>query len=198
MWLVLVAGLSSAADPAPLVARVEAHYAGVTTLQAGFVQTVHSPTYGDDVQRGRMVLQRPGKMRWDFTGDGRVFLSDGTTLTVWQPDVNQVMRYPYTPGGPDSLLQSLDHVGELYTVTAPDPQPASGAVLDLVPKQADGTVAKVRLTLSASLDLQKVELTDPVGTRTELVFSDVKTGGTVDAATFTFVPPKGAQVISGG
>ncbi len=198
MWGLVLAGMALAADPAPIVERIEAHYGAVTSLQASFVQTVKSPLYGDDVQPGRMTLQRPGKMRWDFTGDGRVYVTDGKMLTMYTPDAKQAIQYPYTPTGADGLLQSLDRVGDLFTVTAPDPQPPTGVVVDLAPKTADGQLSKVRLTLSAGLDLQKIELTDAMGTKTEMVFTDVKAGAALDPATFQFVPPAGTQVISSG
>lgn len=198
MWGLILGAVALAADPAPIVERIEAHYGAVTSLQASFVQTVKSPVYGDDVQPGRMTLERPGKMRWDFTGDGRVYLTDGKTLTIYTPEAKQAIQYPYTPSGADGLLQSLDRVGDLFTVTAPDPQPATGVVVDLAPKSPDGQVAKVRLTLSAGLDLQRIELTDPMGTKTELVFTDVRAGAALDPATFRFTPPKGTTIISGG
>ena len=196
MWWWL--GIAWAADPAPLVAKVEARYAGVQTLEARFVQTVRSSLYGEDVQAGRMVLQRPGQMRWDFTGDGRQYIADGKTLTAYTPASRQAIQYPYTPTGADSLLQSLDRVDELFRVVAPDPQPADGGiVLRLTPKGPD-QVQEVTLRLGKDLALQQVSLQDAAGGVTVLDFTDVRAGHAVPASTFQFAPPAGTQVIRTG
>ncbi|MBA2319834.1 MAG: outer membrane lipoprotein carrier protein LolA, partial [Deltaproteobacteria bacterium] len=163
----LVFSLSAlAADPVPLVARVEAHYGSVSTLKAAFVQTVRSPTYGDDVQAGTLAVARPGRMRWDFTGDGRVYLVAENRVSIWTPAEKQLLRYPYTPTGADSLLQSLDHVDELFTVTAPDQPSDGGVILDLASKDTSLAGTRVRLVLAPDLSLRQVQLTDPMGTKT--------------------------------
>jgi outer membrane lipoprotein carrier protein len=189
--------IAGAADPGPIVARIEARYAKVATLTASFTQTVHSAIYGDDVQSGTIAIARPGRMRWDFTGDGRIFVSDGTTMWIYTPAAKQALKYPYTPTGANGLLQSLDRVGELFDVTAPDPQPAHGVLVDLAPKQADGQVSKIRLTLSSDLSLQQLDLVDPTGAATSLVFSAVKLDAIVPESTFAFVPPAGTAVVDG-
>jgi outer membrane lipoprotein-sorting protein len=193
----LLVAAALAADPAPIVARVEAHYAAVKTLRADFVQTVRSPAYGDDVQAGRMTIARPGRMRWDFTGDGRVYLVAADRVSIWTPAEKQLLRYPYTPTGASSLLQSLDHVGELFTVTAPE-QPANGGVLlDLAGKGADAGASTVRLVLRPDLSLEQVTLLDPLGTRTEIAFTNVAADTAVPESTWTLDLPKDAKIVDG-
>ncbi len=185
-----------AADPLPIIARVEAHYSAVKTLRADFVQTVHSDLYGDDTQAGRLAIARPGRMRWDFTGDGRVYLITEDRVSIWTPAEGQLLRYPYTPSGADSLLQSLDHVDELFAVSAPAQPTDGGVVLDLTAK-AGGGGPSVRLTLGPDLGLTRISLSDSMGTKTEIVFSHVVAGAPIEPSTWTLAVPPDARIIDG-
>lgn len=210
--LLLVAAPAWATDPAPapgpaasvdaLVKAVEARYAGVEVLRAGFVQTTKSPLYGDEKQSGTLVLERPTRMRWEFEGDGKLFVADGTTMWIFNPADKQVIRftdYAAQASGAESVLQALDKVGQRFDVTVVSSDATAGSVLSLQPKAGETPqFKKLLLTLDASLVLRKVEITDPFDTVTLIEFSDVKLGGEVPPETFLFRVPDGVEVIDAG
>lgn len=185
-----------------LVRSVEAKYAGVEVLRAGFVQTTRSALYGDEKQRGTLVLERPSKMRWEFEGDGKLFVADGTTMWIFNAADKQVIRftdYAAQASGAESVLQALDKVSQRFDVTLVSSDPVAGSVLSLQPKAGEAPqFKKLLLVLDAALVLRKVEITDPFDTVTEIEFSDVKLGGDLPADTFLFRVPDGVEVIDAG
>lgn len=180
-----------------LVAEVEARYTGVETISADFTQTVRNAMFGDDVQQGTMVLSRPNKMNWRF-GDGeRAFVSDGDNMWIYSQADNQVIHYDGfnpTAGGAESLLTSLDQLDELFDVALAE---GEGKRLSLTPK-TPGQVKSVLLVLTDDLSVDEVVITDPFDNVTELDFGSMQLNPTVEATTFAFTVPEGANVIEAG
>lgn len=213
LWIPLVVALDASAQtppaprpvapapaPAPvdgptLVQRIEGRYGKVDTLRMAFTQTVRSPLYGDQVQTGTVAFARPGKMRWTFAEDKKQYISDGATMWMVLEGDKQVWRYAnWDPSGsPESLLNSLDHLDELFTVVT-QASNADGHALKLLPI-ADSGVATVLLDLSPNLDVRKVTLIDSMDTRTELAFTAVEVGPSLPPETFTYTPPADFELI---
>ncbi len=200
----LIASVASAEEPVeapavdPLIARVEAHYGKVKTLQMSFTQTVSSPLYGEQVQKGTVAFGRPGKMHWHFVEDNKHYYSTGSTMWVYLASDKQAFKYGnWDPSGsPESLLHSLDHLDELFTVASTTSTEA-GHVLSLKPK-GDSAVNQVELTLDPSLSVTQVALVDVADSRTVLAFTDVKLDAELPADTFSFTAPAGVEVIDAG
>jgi outer membrane lipoprotein-sorting protein len=80
----------AAATPAnQIVGKVQAFYKNTTQFTAAFRQTYINKGFGDkSIKDGRLYVQKPGKMRWDYQGKGKglrsSFISDGTT--AWLVD----------------------------------------------------------------------------------------------------------------
>ena len=183
---------------AAVVRAVQDRYAGVDVLRATFVQVTRSSLYGDEEQRGSVVLQRPRKMRWAFEGSGTQFVTDGSTMWIYNPADKQVLRYrdfSAQASTADQLLQSLHKLGELFEVELLDA--TEGYKLALKPRDeaAKAQVKAVQLGLDADYSLKSLVITDAFEMVTELTFDNVKLGGTVDAATFQFEIPQGVEVI---
>ncbi len=183
-----------------IVAAIQEKYSDVSVIRADFVQVSKSALYGNsDEQTGTLVLQRPRKMRWQFTATGKQFVTDGDTMWIYNPEEKQVLRirdFSAQASTADELLQSLHKVGELFDVRLLSKSEA-GYELALAPRSeaAKAQVKSVRLRLSSSHDLRELEIVDAYDTVTELRFSNVRLGGEVEEATFDFTPPEGVEVI---
>jgi len=200
--------VASAEAPAPaatpadgkvdeVLKRIQSKYEAVEVVQARFAQKSSSPLYGEAEQTGSLTVQRPKKMRWDFEGDGKQFISDGTTMWVYSKNDNQVIRYTdfgSQSSSADAILQSMDKLGELFDVTLLE---GEGVVLGLVPKDeaSKAQVKSIRLGLSSELDLREVVVTDAYDGVTTLSFETVTLGGSVAPDTFQFKVPEGAEVV---
>ena len=70
-----------------VVASVQKFYLNTQKLKADFKQTYTNTTYGrSSTSTGKVYVQKPGKMRWDYaTPERKHFISDGTTLWVYEP-----------------------------------------------------------------------------------------------------------------
>lgn len=182
-----------------VVKAVESKYATVTGMKAQFTQTVKSALYGDETQKGEVTLKRPAKMRWSFSGDGKQFVTDGETMWIYNAPDKQVIRYEDVSaqaGSAQSLLTSLDRIGELFTIT--DRPDDVGHTLLLQPKTADAQFKQVELHLDPQLIVEKVVITDSFDTVTELVFSQVTLDPAVSDDLFVFKVPPGVEVIESG
>jgi outer membrane lipoprotein-sorting protein len=66
----------------------------VTTVRARVLQRKRHPLLKEEaVREGALLLERPGRLRWDVQGPGPVTLvADGATLLVYRPEQRQVER----------------------------------------------------------------------------------------------------------
>ncbi len=196
--LLLALPFTAWAGTPEIIDAVEAKYAGVQTMAADFKQSTKSAMYGSDEQVGNLVLQRPSKMRWTFTGDGKQFVTDGATMWIYNPADNQVLKYSdvqQTAASADSLLQSLDRISELFEIEVLE-ETDKVKRLSLKPKGEEAQVKRIELGLDNDLVVQDVTILDAFDTQTALAFSNVKLDAKVPDSTFVFEVPKGAEVIS--
>lgn len=187
-----------------IVKAVEGVYGGVEALQADFVQISRSAALGDEQrQKGRVVVKRPRKMRWEFTTpDRKLFLTDGATMWIWSPADNQVIVYKdFSASGSDvtGLLSDLNKLNELFEVQlVADEGGDRSYVLDLTPKNADaGNFKQLRISFTKrKLLVDRVLLTDQFDNVTDLSFTQVRLDASVEDTSFEFQIPAGAEVIT--
>ena len=184
-----------------LLDAVQAKYAPISILRGSIVQTTGSPIYGTQVQKGTVVLERPGKMRWEFE-DGRKYVSDGSTMWIYTPADKQVIRikdFGAQAATADAVLQSMHKLRELFEVTVVSSNPKVGHELLLAPKAGQDTQFKtLGLKLDPKLVFDEVRITDPFDTVTVMDFTSVELGGAIAPGVFTFQIPEGVQVIDAG
>lgn len=204
--LVWFAQVAFAGEPAldALLQQLAAKYGSVSVLRGSFVQTTGS-VYGDQTQNGTVVLKRPGRMRWEFTGDaqggGKQFVSDGSTLWIYSPAEKQVIRVANFGAQAESafaVFQSLDKLGQLYAVKLGENSPASHQLI-VTPKPGDeAQFTKLVLTFDAKLDIDELSITDSFATVTRMDFTKLVAGGEARDDVFSFTVPAGVQVVDAG
>jgi len=168
------------------------------TATARFEQQVLDRS-GKVVERaaGTFAFARPGKFRWTYEKPNKQLLvGDGQKLWIYDPDLAQVTvkRIDQAISStPAALLAGKDDITRLFTLK--DAGNADGLNwVEALPKAQDTGFERVRLGL-AGKSLAAMELYDQLGGRTMLRFSDLKANATVAPDTFTFTPPKGADVL---
>ena len=158
------------------------------TMTADFAQTAADGR----VARGRMVIERPGKIRFDYVARKLLIVSDGRRLTMVDYEVGQVSQWPIksTPLGvlldPDRDLSRVARVvGETpaaLRVEARDPKhPEYGKLTMTFLKRADAP-GGLALTGWTALDAQN--------SRTEIMLSNVRSNVAVGSANFVFRDPR--------
>ena len=172
--------------------------ASTRTATARFEQQVMDRN-GKVVERatGAFAFARPGKFRWTYEKPHQqVLVGDGQKLWIHDPDLNQVTVKRIDAAissTPAALLAGRDDITKLFTLR--DAGAADGLNwVEALPKAQDTGFERVRLGLQGK-SLAAMELHDQLGGRTMLRFSDLRSNAAVPAQSFTFTPPKGADVI---
>ena len=154
-------------------------------------QKASQPTSGD------FVFARPGRFRWTYSKPyEQVLVADGDKLSIYDKDLNQVTvrklgdALGSTPAAILFGSSDLDKNFEMKDAGVRD----GIAWLEAKPKTKDTTFEKISIGFRNG-ELAAMELRDALGQVTMLTFSDVVRNPKVDASTFTFTPPKGADVL---
>jgi outer membrane lipoprotein carrier protein len=151
-------------------------------------------------QIGRLLVQRPGKFRWEIGPKGesatQVMVSDGLNLWFLDADLEQVTVRPAGSGEtatPAMLLAGSTPLRSKFNVVSVGRKEG----LDWVrvsPKSAEGEFKEMRFGFSG-LELRRLEVDDKLGQRASMVFNTSVRNGRIDPSEFRFVPPPGADVI---
>ncbi len=187
-----------------VVEGVESTYKDVQALQATFEQTVTAAGQ-TRTDKGTVLLSRPRKMRWDFTGpNGSLFVTDGSHMWVYTPSLKQAIKYADLGQAASSVapieLSDLGSLRDKFTVVlAPENGRKSNFVLILTPKEGGKYPFKsVKLELTNKYVLASIAVTDTLDNLTVLEFSKVKFNPDVPADSFSFTPPADVEVIEAG
>jgi outer membrane lipoprotein carrier protein len=200
-----VAGPARAQELDQVVAGVEATYGKISDLRAEFTQVAHNRSLGQDIKaEGIVQLKKGGKMRWDYRSPSpQQIVSDGTTLWVYTPELNQVNKgsAPKALAGPaGSFLAGLGRVRDEFNVRFLNPaNKTDGAgrfVLDLGPKAPTPLLTRLVLTVDAKdYVVRQAVLYDQLGNTVTMTFTKVAIDPGLPDSLFTFAPPPGAAVV---
>jgi outer membrane lipoprotein-sorting protein len=184
--IVVVAAPSAAADSADL-ALLKAHIGSVHTMTANFLQI---DARGRSAT-GKMDLERPGKVRFEYGSGDLLLVADGKTLTLIDYQVGQKSSWPLgrTPLGV-LLSNSPDLKGRAQVVPSENPNVVSVRARD--PSQYGSLTLVFMRSSSAPGGLQLYGWTaiDGQNRRTTVKLSDVRYNVAVPASAFTYTEPK--------
>jgi outer membrane lipoprotein carrier protein len=146
---------------------------------------------------GTMQFSRPGKFRWEYDKPyEQVIVGDGTRLWVYDKDLNQVTERKLDRAlgaSPAALLAGSNEIDKSYTLTGIGNQEGLDW-LEAIPKTKDTAFERIRMGFGKA-GLDAMELRDQFGQVTVIKFADVERNGRLAPDAFTFVPPKGADII---
>jgi outer membrane lipoprotein-sorting protein len=184
--IVAAATPAAAADSADM-ARLKAHISGVHTMTANFTQ-IDSRGRASD---GKMVLERPGKVRFQYGSGDLLLVANGKTLTLLDYQVGQKSSWPLnrTPLGV-LLSSSPDLKGRAQIVPSDNPNVVSVRARD--PSQYGSLTLVFLRSGSAPGGLQLYGWTaiDGQNRRTTVKLTDVRYNAAVSESAFTYVEPK--------
>jgi outer membrane lipoprotein carrier protein len=194
----LLAAPAVAAAEAGDIARVQRYVDRLSSLRAEFRQQVldSSGTVRDEAE-GTLLLQKPGRFRWEYRSPSeQLLVSDGSTVWLYDVELEQVTVRDVGQSlstTPAMLLSGQGTVSESFT--AADGGGAGGLDwVDLAPKLDDTDFRQVRLGFSGR-ELVRMELVDRLGQTTRIQFRDIERNPKLTPDAFTFVPPAGVDVV---
>lgn len=214
MWILALALLAAAspavAAPSPpateqLLARAQAAYQR-GDLCAAFEQTHIEKVRGrKKVESGRLWAKRDGRVRWTYEQPTyKDFVYDGRKAWFYEPENAQVTEFEKFEQSPLwSALRFLwgqGRITETFAVAPCDkdcPKAGPGVQqLALTPKQPLAAVERVVFEIDpASALVRRSVVYDPLGNRSEYVFTEVTLGCRVAERKFAFERPKDVSVI---
>jgi outer membrane lipoprotein carrier protein len=204
--LLLWAGSQAPPDPpAKLAGDLQKRYATIRDFSADFVHSYRGGVLRTEaVERGKVVIKKPGKMRWEYTAPERkLFVSDGTRLYAYVPEDRQVTisEVPRDDRASTSAL-FLAGRGDLTrdfdaSIDASVDTPANTVALRLTPRQPEAEYDWLVLVLDrASLQIRQLITADAQGGRSTFAFSNLRENTNPADQTFAFTVPRGVDVIT--
>ena len=177
---------------------LHAFAAQTRTAKGTFTQRVVSRTQkASPATSGDFVFARPGRFRWNYSKPyEQLLVADGEKLSIYDKDLNQVTvrKLGDALGNtPAAILFGSSDLDRSFDLK--DSGMRDGIVwLEAVPKSRDTAFEKISIGFRNG-ELAAMELRDALGQVTMLDFADVVRNPKVDASTFAFTPPKGADVL---
>ncbi len=194
--LACIAGSAFAATGAR--ARLDAFANGLHSLRGNFSQTVYD-AHGNITgsSHGLLALEAPRLFRWQVTNPyQQLIVADGHRVWVYDPDLEQVTVRGQGAAEAHSPLTILTDLSQLDTeFKATDAGTHDGLDwLHLVSRAKEPQFQYAEIGFDATGPRQMI-FKDTLGNKTEIAFSDWDRNPSLPAGTFTFVPPKGTDVV---
>ncbi len=217
----LVAQIAAAADapenipPRPhepcvleSVEKIQGFYDSVTDLEGRFVQSTEAVGIGaslageESQATGRVVLAKPGRMRWEYEApEPSLVISNGKSLWIYDPSAGEAQHLAvteeYLSGAALQFLMGGGVLLEEYDVRqercAPDQ-----VDLILLPKRP-ATYESLRLRANRETgQIIETVLVDLLGNTTRLSLQGMQTNRSPEDSRFVFVAPPGVRVLDLG
>jgi len=193
-------------DATTALRRAEIAYRGLTSLAAEFSQVIENPMLGGpESSRGLLFLSPPNRFAMRFTDpEGDRIVADGTWLWLYAPTTvpDQVIRQEIPRSGmasPNLMAQFVDRPLERYDVEYLGGDVVQGDSVDLVRlTPRDETLGFLVATIAVARSdgiLRRIAMTEESGQRRTLVFSAIRTRGTIPAGELRFAVPAGVKVV---
>jgi outer membrane lipoprotein carrier protein len=181
---------------------------GLNTLHANFTQTVTDARGKQtDGGAGTLLVQRPGKFRWDYhpaggsTGSdansGQLLVADGRNVWFYDRELSQVTVKPVTQAlsaTPVMLLSgSPQQLHEAFELAADGSHDGMDWVR-VTPRGGESDFSEARLGFAHD-QLTRMLVNDRLGQTVQMDFSHSERNARVNADDLAFKPPAGVDVI---
>ena len=201
--------MQAQAPPPPTAAAVardlQRKYDGVKDFSADFVHTYRGGVLKQQaVERGRLLVRKPGKMRWEYTApEKKLFVSDGRKIYSYIPQDRQVVVSTMPQDGdaptPALFLTGRGDIVRDFNVafdTVADAQ-AGSVILKLTPKKPEPEYDSLTLVVDPqTLGLRMLITVDTQGGRSAFSFSNLKENVGVADSQFVFQMPRNVDVVT--
>jgi outer membrane lipoprotein carrier protein len=184
-----------------LIKRIESRYGRMNGLAAEFEQTYNAPGARERRERGRLFLQRPRRMRWEYDPKpGKLFIVNGRDVWFYIPADREAIhaqtnavsdaRFPFL-----FLLGQTNLRREFRSVELVSQGNASDLrLLRLTPRRNAYGLREILMEVFTDGRISKVKLSEESGAVSEIVLTNVRENLNVPADAFEFRPPPGVTV----
>jgi len=196
-----VAAFAAAAGPdgAAVLAGVQGWLDGTRNLEGRFEQKLVSGAMGTGLsESGRLYIERPGRMRWDYLAPERkVALVNGEATWLYVEEDRELFRGRLDEDSDllATLLTGDRPLAELFDATLLADSEPGRQRLSLVPLREEQEFARIVLTVRPpGFAIEAAEVFDPAGNRMLYSFSGIKRNRRLPDGIFVFEPPPGTSI----
>ncbi len=181
------------------LSHLQRHYQDTGSFRAKFKETVTRAGGIPQFREGTISYRKPGRMRWEFTGDQpETVVSDGTTIYDYDPGLNQVVETPlkqaFKTQAAAAFILGVGNVQRDFSASSPPSSPKDSLIYLLLTPKRGGD--KVALGLDPhTYNIVALALTDSLANTTALSFSDIQTNLPLASSMFVFKVPNGADIV---
>ncbi len=193
-------------DAAALAARIDHHYNSLHSLRVGFTQR-YAGMGMDRVERGTLLIERGGRMRWDYTEPaGKLLVVDGPNAYFYAPGQAEAQRIPAKQlsdlQSPLRFLLGQTHLAREISGLHVVRQDAAangqaGFTLEGVPKGLERRVSSLQITADSSGAICSMRIEETHGVTNIFEFSAEQPNAPVPADAFVFRAPEGVHIVDG-
>lgn len=185
-----------------LVKRIESRYGRMRGLAADFEQTYSGPGVRTRRESGRLFLQRPRRMRWEYDPKpGKLFIVNGREVWFYVPadreathaDAGRVSdaRFPFL-----FLLGNTNLRRAFRSITLVEGNSSSpdARSLRLVPREGGAGLREIFLEVFSDGRISRIKIIDEAGAMSEVSLTNVHENFIAPPEAFDFRPPPGVTV----
>jgi outer membrane lipoprotein carrier protein len=188
-----------------LVDGVARSFAQMKDLSSDFIQIFQDSLNRKQQESGHLYLKRPRMMRWEYkTPEEKLFVSDGKTVYFYVPADRQVNKEAVKNSFDDRvplmfLLGQSNLRSEFSRFELLNTKPffEGTKVVRMYPKRKTDLQEVVMEVDPATYLIRRLLLAHSDGSRSEFIFSGIRTNTDLRASIFDFAIPPGVEVIQG-
>lgn len=198
----LLIPVASAVSGAGSTTALDSYLAGLKTWSAAFTQNAQDARGKPAGSgRGRLVIVRPGKFRWESAPEGaadavQLMVADGRNLWSLDRDLDQATVKPQKealPQSPAALLAGGTDLAAAYTLKSAGRRDGLDWT-QVLPREKQSDFREMQFGFKAG-ELARLVVIDKLGQRSTLIFTNTKHNAPVDPALVQFVVPQGVDLI---
>src|SRR5215510_674895 len=199
-FIALAVGAQSELDR--MINGLQSKYNKISTLSADFAQVFTSRDQRERRENGRLLLKKPGRMKWDYTApEEKHFISDGKWLYEYIPADKTVTRSSLKETGdmraPFAFLLGQGNLRQEFRrieFAKESPVKAGNKVLRMLPRHLQDFDELLIEFDPTSFQLERLSIVEPDRDRSDFIFSNIKENVPAPSAEFTFKAPPGVEV----
>lgn len=191
--------LQSQGEVGELIKRIEARYGRMRGLAAEFEQTYSGPGVRVRRESGRLFLERPRRMRWEYDPKpGKLFIVNGREVWFYVPadreathaDASRVSdaRFPFL-----FLLGNTNLRRVFRSITLVEQQ-GDTRTLRLAPRANIPGLREIYLEVLTDATISRIKIVDEAGATSEVVLRNVRENFIAPPEAFQFRPPPGVAL----
>jgi outer membrane lipoprotein carrier protein len=203
LTLFLAAGQASSPSADEVAAALQRKYDTIRDFSADFTQEHEGVLRRKRVERGTLLVKKPGKMRWHYTSpEEKLFVSDGTRLYSHLKAEELVIVSPVPQDDQAAtgilFLAGRGNLTRDFKVSFADGAAPDAWALRLEPKRPQAEYDWLEIVAAKdTLRIRALTVADKQGRSTYLLSNFKENPGLADK-TFNFTIPRGVEVIHAG